>query len=117
MKTSKKSLANKYRILTSFFNKILSLHYVSEVKIDFLLTVFTMLMQAIDVLLDKRTYAQNFCLKCIPAEILFSPIGFPHPLKSILSIKRKKKTLQTIIEPIPINQQKLKAEHKTHTKK
>ena len=55
MKTSKKSLANKYPILKSFFNKILSLHYVSEAKIDFLLSVF-MLMQAIDVLLDKHMH-------------------------------------------------------------
>jgi hypothetical protein len=55
VKTSKKSLANKYPILKSFFNKILSLHYVSEVKIDFLLSVF-MLMQAIDVLLDKHMH-------------------------------------------------------------
>ena len=35
VKTSKKSLANKYRISKSFYNKILSLNYVSEVEIDF----------------------------------------------------------------------------------
>ena len=68
-----------------------------------------MLMQPIDGLLQK--YAYNFCLKSIEVEILFSPIGFPHPLNSILSIKvsikRKKKTLQTIIiEPIPIKSTK-----------
>ena len=55
VKTSKKSLANKYPISKSFSNKILFLHYVSEVKIDFLLAVF-MLMQAIDVLLDKHMH-------------------------------------------------------------
>ena len=55
VKTSKKSLANKYRVPKSSCNKILSLNCVSEVEIDFLLAVF-MLMQARDILLSKHMH-------------------------------------------------------------